>query len=284
MHLRTIPHLAAAFGLPVGLSDHTLGIAVPVAAVALGACIVEKHFTLSRSRPGPDSAFSLEPGEFKEMVAAIRVAEQALGEVRYDLTEQEAASRVFRRSLFVVAGHEGGRDFHRGERPLHPPGPRPGAQVFAGGPGAKGRSGYQERHPSQSPPGSPCLRYRANLMTPGKDFRISLRESKVANPFCNFSVLLQCLVSLYSNLPWIKIPPALCQPPGQILIAVEWTQCFATGLLSRLADSWYIGLASFHRHKVAIYLGRWRNNFKNARSFPIFLYWKEEITIEKRPA
>jgi len=111
MQLRTIPHLAAAFGLPVGLSDHTLGIAVPVAAVALGACLVEKHLTLSRSRPGPDSAFSLEPGEFKEMVAAIRVAEAALGEVRYDLTEQETASRVFRRSLFVVVDMKAGETF-----------------------------------------------------------------------------------------------------------------------------------------------------------------------------
>jgi N-acetylneuraminate synthase len=111
MHLRTIPHLAEAFGVPVGLSDHTLGISVPVAAVALGACIVEKHLTLSRSRPGPDSAFSLEPGEFKEMVEAIRMAEQALGEVNYELTEQKAASRVFRRSLFVVADMQAGETF-----------------------------------------------------------------------------------------------------------------------------------------------------------------------------
>lgn len=109
MNLRTIPHLAAAFGLPVGLSDHTLGIAVPVAAVALGACIVEKHFTLSRSVPGPDSAFSLEPHEFRAMVDAIREAERALGRVSYEVTEREAASRVFRRSLFVV------RDVKAGE-------------------------------------------------------------------------------------------------------------------------------------------------------------------------
>jgi len=102
MNLCTIPHLAEAFSLPVGLSDHTLGIAVPVAAVALGACIVEKHFTLSRAVPGPDSAFSLEPHEFKAMVEAIRVTEKALGKVNYAVTEKEAASRVFRRSLFVV--------------------------------------------------------------------------------------------------------------------------------------------------------------------------------------
>jgi pseudaminic acid synthase len=109
MNLRTIPHLSEAFGVPVGLSDHTLGIAVPVAAVALGACIVEKHFTLSRDIPGPDSAFSLEPQEFKAMVEAIRTAEKALGEVHYGVSEREAQSRVFRRSLFVV------RDMRAGE-------------------------------------------------------------------------------------------------------------------------------------------------------------------------
>lgn len=102
MNLRTIPHLAEAFGVPVGLSDHTLGIEVPVAAVCMGACIVEKHFTLSRSQPGPDSAFSLEPQEFASMVKAIRTAEKALGEVHYGVSEQEAKSRVFRKSLFAV--------------------------------------------------------------------------------------------------------------------------------------------------------------------------------------
>ncbi len=111
MNLRTIPHLAEAFGVPVGLSDHTLGIAVPVAAVALGACIVEKHFTLSRHIPGPDSAFSLEPHEFKEMVDAIRVAEKALGKVHYGISEREAKSRVFRRSLFVVKDMKAGEIF-----------------------------------------------------------------------------------------------------------------------------------------------------------------------------
>ncbi len=102
MNLRTIPHLAEAFGVPVGLSDHTLGTAVPIAAVTLGACIIEKHLTLSRDIPGPDSAFSLEPHEFKEMVDAIRVTEKALGQVDYAVTEKEKASRVFRRSLFVT--------------------------------------------------------------------------------------------------------------------------------------------------------------------------------------
>lgn len=111
MNLRTIPHMAETFGVPVGLSDHTLGWAVPVAAVALGACVVEKHFTLSRSRPGPDSAFSLEPPEFKAMVEAIRTAEKALGEVRYGPQGSEAASRVFRRSLFICRDMAPGEAF-----------------------------------------------------------------------------------------------------------------------------------------------------------------------------
>jgi len=100
--LRTIPHLADAFGVIAGLSDHTLGIAVPIAAVALGARIIEKHFTLSRAVPGPDSAFSLEPQEFKQMVDGVRVAERALGDVRFGPTLAERASRAHRRSLFVV--------------------------------------------------------------------------------------------------------------------------------------------------------------------------------------
>jgi N-acetylneuraminate synthase len=111
MNLRTIPHLADAFGVPTGLSDHTLGIAVPIASVALGACIIEKHLTLSRQDPGPDSAFSMEPEEFKEMVDAIRTAEKALGTVRYEVSEQEAKSRIFRRSLFVVKDMKAGEVF-----------------------------------------------------------------------------------------------------------------------------------------------------------------------------
>ncbi|MHC4201978.1 MAG: pseudaminic acid synthase, partial [Planctomycetota bacterium] len=88
MNLRAIPYLAEAFDCVAGLSDHTLGIAVPVAAVALGACIVEKHFTLSRRDPGPDSAFSMEPAEFRSMVDAVRAVERALGEERYEVTER----------------------------------------------------------------------------------------------------------------------------------------------------------------------------------------------------
>ncbi len=111
MNLRTIPHLAEAFGVPVGLSDHTLGTAVPVAAVALGACIVEKHFTLSRAEAGPDSAFSLEPHEFKAMVEAVRTAEKAIGDVHYGIGRKETESRAFRRSLFVVKDMRAGDEF-----------------------------------------------------------------------------------------------------------------------------------------------------------------------------
>ncbi len=102
MNLRTISELARRFDVLVGLSDHTMGIAVPVAAVALGACIIEKHLTLSRSTPGPDSAFSLEPEGFKAMVDAVRVAERALGEIHFGFSAKEEANRSLRRSLFVV--------------------------------------------------------------------------------------------------------------------------------------------------------------------------------------
>lgn len=113
MHLRTIPHLAKTFDVVAGLSDHTLDATVPVAAVTLGASIIEKHMTLSRDEEGPDSAFSLEPEEFRGMVEAVRTAEQALGNVRYGPTESEERSRVFRRSLFVVADMAAGERFTR---------------------------------------------------------------------------------------------------------------------------------------------------------------------------
>ncbi len=108
-NLRTIPHLAQAFNCRAGLSDHTMGSAVAVAAVSLGACMIEKHFTLSRADGGPDGAFSMEPHEFKRMVQDIRTVEKALGTVSYELTEKQRESIVFRRSLFVV------RDMKKGE-------------------------------------------------------------------------------------------------------------------------------------------------------------------------
>jgi len=110
MNLRTIPELARRFGVPVGLSDHTMDVAVPVVAVSLGACLIEKHLTLSRAEGGLDSGFSLEPSEFTAMVEAVRTAERAMGNIHFGVSEREASSRIFRRSLFVV------RDLKRGEK------------------------------------------------------------------------------------------------------------------------------------------------------------------------
>jgi len=111
MNLRTIPHLAQTFAVPVGLSDHTLGSAAAVAAVVLGACAIEKHFCLSRSIPNPDAAFSLEPEEFRRMRDDIRSVERALGSVKYGVSAQEEGSAVFRRSLFVVEAMQEGEVF-----------------------------------------------------------------------------------------------------------------------------------------------------------------------------
>jgi N-acetylneuraminate synthase len=108
MHLRTIVDLERSFGLPVGLSDHTLGAAVPITAIALGACVVEKHFTLRRADGGPDSAFSLEAEELRDMIQQIRVAERALGSVRYGPTQAERDNLLFRRSLFIVEDVQAG--------------------------------------------------------------------------------------------------------------------------------------------------------------------------------
>jgi pseudaminic acid synthase len=110
-NLRTIPELARRYDCPAGLSDHTMGIAVPVAAVALGACIVEKHMCLSRADGGPDSAFSLEPQEFKAIVDAVRVTEKALGSVRFAPGTRELSGLQFRRSLFVIENVKSGDVF-----------------------------------------------------------------------------------------------------------------------------------------------------------------------------
>ena len=109
MNLRAIPVLVQQFCVPVGISDHTAGIAVPVAAVALGTCIIEKHLTLARADGGPDSAFSLEPNEFAEMVDAVRTTEKALGAAQIGPAPSEEGNRRFRRSLFVV------KDMNQGE-------------------------------------------------------------------------------------------------------------------------------------------------------------------------
>jgi len=101
-NLRTLPHLAEAFDVIGGLSDHTSGTASAVAAIALGARVIEKHFTLSRDDGGPDAAFSLEPDELKRLVDDCRSAFEALGKVNYNLLGSEAGNVAFRRSLFAV--------------------------------------------------------------------------------------------------------------------------------------------------------------------------------------
>jgi pseudaminic acid synthase len=102
MNLKTIPDMAKKFKLSVGLSDHSLGIAMSIAGVSLGARVIEKHFTLSRKIKSPDSFFSTEPQELKIIVENIRLVEKALGKVFYGTTIQEKKSKIFRRSLFVV--------------------------------------------------------------------------------------------------------------------------------------------------------------------------------------
>ena len=121
VNLRTIPDMIERFGTVVGLSDHTLGISVPMVAVALGAKIIEKHFILDRNLGGPDSAFSLEPEEFRAMVKSVRESEKALGKVSYELTEKIKKSREFSRSLFVVEDMKAGTVFtERNIRSIRP--------------------------------------------------------------------------------------------------------------------------------------------------------------------
>jgi sialic acid synthase SpsE len=121
-NLRTIKDMTEEFDVPVGLSDHTMGGAVPVTAITQGACIIEKHFVLDRARDkGPDSSFSMEPAEFRAMVDAVRAAEkdpsavhideQILGAVRYGPTAADQKSLVFRPSVFVVEDMAAGESF-----------------------------------------------------------------------------------------------------------------------------------------------------------------------------
>ena len=109
-NLHTIPDMAQRFNVACGLSDHTLGTSVSVAAVALGAVMIEKHLTLHRSDGGPDAAFSLEPNELQDLVSNTRAAWSALGRVSYDRADSEKPNAIFRRSLYIV------RDMRRGEK------------------------------------------------------------------------------------------------------------------------------------------------------------------------
>lgn len=110
-NLRTIPHMKQLFHCRVGLSDHTLGIGAAVSSIALGATVIEKHFTLSRADGGVDAAFSLEPAELAQLVRECRTAYEALGEISYAVREQEKQSLRFRRSLYIVEDMEAGDEF-----------------------------------------------------------------------------------------------------------------------------------------------------------------------------
>lgn len=107
-NLLTIPDIAKKFGVKSGLSDHTKGTEGPVVAVALGAKVIEKHFILNKDIGGPDAHFSLDEKEFKQMVDAVRIAEQMIGEVDYKMTEKKKKSREFSRSLFITKDVKGG--------------------------------------------------------------------------------------------------------------------------------------------------------------------------------
>lgn len=109
MNLMTIKHLEETFGVPAGLSDHSLGSIGAVTAVALGAKIIEKHFCISRKIKNPDSSFSMEPDDFRQMVKDIRDAERSIGKISYDISQREAVNRNFRRSIFAV------KDINEGE-------------------------------------------------------------------------------------------------------------------------------------------------------------------------
>jgi pseudaminic acid synthase len=102
MNLAAIPHLSKAFNVVTGLSDHSRSPAVPVTAVALGASIIEKHFTLDRDHGGPDASFSLEPDELREMIEQVRQAEAAIGQVRYGPSDAEVGNTSYRKSVFVI--------------------------------------------------------------------------------------------------------------------------------------------------------------------------------------
>ena len=150
MNLRAIPTMAAAFGVPVGLSDHTLGIHVATAAIALGAQLLEKHFTLDRTRSGPDHPFAIEPDELKELVAHVRDVEAALGDgVKRGPSDEERVEMYAkaRRSVVAAAAIPAGTRITREMLTIKRPGSRHRAQAHrrARGPHRRGRHRRRRR-------------------------------------------------------------------------------------------------------------------------------------------
>ena len=129
-HLLTIPHMRGAVWLRGGLSDHTFGIGAGVASVALGATVIEKHFTLARADGGVDSTFSMEPAEMAALVVETERAWMALGQVHYGLTEKEQKSQVFRRSLYVAEDLAAGRRPDGKQFENRPSGPGPAPEIL----------------------------------------------------------------------------------------------------------------------------------------------------------
>ena len=134
MNLATIPDMKKRFKLDVGLSDHSLTNDASIAAVALGACVIEKHITLKRSDGGPDASFSLEPKEFASLVSSIRIAQYAIGKPNYDPSDNEKENKTFRKSLIVTKDIQKGEKFTkdnvRSLRPGHGLAPKSYRQVL----------------------------------------------------------------------------------------------------------------------------------------------------------
>jgi len=147
MNLLTITDMIERFGTKVGLSDHSIGATAPVTAVALGATVIEKHFCLSRDIKNPDSNFSTEPAEFKEMVEAVNAVNNARGEVRYGPTENEASSVKFRRSIFAVKDIDKGELFTKDNIRIIRPGHGIAPKNYENLIGAKAKNKYERGQP-----------------------------------------------------------------------------------------------------------------------------------------
>lgn len=146
-NIATIPHLKQLFNVEVGLSDHTAGVGVAVASVALGASVIEKHFTLSRAEGGVDSAFSLEPNELQALVEESHSAWLALGEIKYGPSESELKSLIYRRSIYVTSDISEGQTFSRDNIRIVRPGDGAPPWIFSKVLGKKAMKNYSAGTP-----------------------------------------------------------------------------------------------------------------------------------------